>query len=455
MSRVQLTSTTGTETSQRSGSGSLLVRLNNPVACGLIAFLGWLAFALARWQVWAAGRIGLFVMAGHVYSGPANLPHVPSKGYDGQFYYRFALDPFNWHRTAYGITIDYNYRYTRLGYPLVAWIVSLGRHGVVPVVLVAVNLVFVAIMGWLGGKFARESGRHALWGLLFVAYFGLVISVGRDTAEPLADGCMLGGLLAYRHSRYILAAALIAYGVITNEPILVVAIAIALTRLYEMYRRRAPSHGGAARPTIPPRARPGLQDLVWVLPGAAYVVLQGIEHVVVKGRAGGFADIRQNFAAPFWAMIPAIYEDFRRLSFTHLGIYDYNVIEVLVLLAFVVAGLLVLRATTAPVHERVAFVGFVLVEMVLASGQFWGSVFGDGRTYIDAYLLAVIMLLATPVTAKAAPAAVADGARKAWVTAANRVFAANRVVTNKRLGWLTAAAVAVLIVVARRHILFQ
>jgi hypothetical protein len=151
-------------------------------------------------------------------------------------------------------------------------------------------------------------------------------------------------------------------------------------------------------------------------------------------------------------MIPSIYEDFRRLSLTHLGMYDYNLIEVVVLLAFVVAGLLVLRATTAPVHERVAFVGFVLVEMVLASGQFWGSVFGDGRTYIDAFLLAVIMLLATPAKATATAA---DGATKAWVTVSNRVFAANRVITNKQLGWLAAAAVAVLILVARRRILFQ
>jgi hypothetical protein len=263
---VQLTSTTDTETSQRSGRGSLLARLNNPIASGLIALLGWLAFALARWQTWAAGHISLFVMAGHTYSRRANLPHVPSKGYDGQFYYRFALNPFNWHQTAYGITVDHNYRYTRLGYPIVAWILSFGQHHLVPTVLVVINLICVGIIGWLGGKFARESGRHALWGLLFAAYFGLVISVGRDTAEPLADACMLGGLLAYRHSRWVLAAILIAYGVITNEPILVVAIAIALTRLYQMYRRQA---------------RPGLPDLVWVLPGAAYVVLQAAEHFLV------------------------------------------------------------------------------------------------------------------------------------------------------------------------------
>ncbi len=427
---MQLTSTTDTDASQRSAGGSLLDQLNHPVATGLIAFIGWLGFALARWQTWAAGHLSLFVMAGHVYSGAAHLPHVPSKGYDGQFYYRLALNPFNWHKTAYGITMDYNYRYTRIGYPVVAWILSFGQHNLVPAVLVVINLVCVAIIGWLGGKFARESGRHALWGLLFAAYFGLVISVGRDTAEPLADACMLGGLLAYRHSRYVLAALLVAYGVITNEPILVLAVAIALTRLYEMYRRRA---------------RPGMPDLVWVLPGAAYVVLQGISHFVVKGKAGGVADLKQNFTFPFGAMVPAVARDFEKMSWTHLGMYDINLIEFIALATFVVAGLLVLRSTTAPLHERVAFVGFVLVEMVFASGQFWNTVFGDGRTYIDAFLMAVIMLLATPARRTAETPATT----RLWV------FASNRVVTNKYLGWLTAVAVVVLIVVARRRILFE
>lgn len=433
---MQLTPTTDIGTSQQSASGSILARLNNPIATGVIAFLGWLAFALARLETWAAGHISLFIMAGHVYSHAARLPHVPSKGYDGQFYYRLALNPFNWHQTAYGITMDHNYRYTRIGYPLVAWILSLGQHHLVPTVLVVVNLICVAIIGWLGGKFARESGRHALWGLLFVAYFGLVISVGRDTSEPLADACMLGGLLAYRHSRYVLAALLVAYGVITNEPILVLPVAIALTRLYAMYRRRA---------------RPGMADLVWVLPGAAYVVLQGISHFVVKGKAGGVADATANLTLPFKAMVPAVYRDVHLMSWTHLGMYDINLIEFIALATLVIAGLLVLRSTTAPLHERVAFIGFVLVEMVIASGQFWDSTFGDGRTYVDAFLMAAIMLLATPSKATAP----AGGARSLDVLVADKVYRATHVVTNRRLAWLAAVAVAALIVVARRRILFQ
>jgi hypothetical protein len=431
---VQLTSTTDPAASQRIGGGSVLARLDYPAVTGLIAFVAWLAFVIARWQTWAKGHITLFIMSGVKYSHPAQMSpridHVPLAGYDGQFYYRLALNPFNWHTTAYGITMDHPYRYTRIGYPLVAWILSAGQHDLVPAILVVINLICVAVLGWLGGQFARESGRHALWGLLFVAYFGLVISVGRDTSEPLADACMLGGLLAYRHARYVLAALLVMYGVITNEPILVLAVAIALTRLWQMYRREA---------------RPGRQDLVWVLPGAAYVVLQGIEHFVVKGKSGGVADASSNLTLPFKAMVPALVHDFRLMSWTHLGMYDFNLIEFIALAAVVVAGLLVLRSTTAPLHERVAFVGFVLIELVMASGQFWDSVFGDGRTYIDAFLMAVVMLLATPKTV----AAGADGSRKFGV------FAANRVITNKHLAVLAAVVVAVLILVARRRILFE
>jgi hypothetical protein len=439
---VQVTSTTDPAASERSaGGGPLLARLNNPIPVGLIGFIGWLIYVVLRWQVWAKGHISLFIMSGSngKVSDPAkmfpHISHVPSTGYDGQFYYRFALNPFNWNPTAYGVTVDHNYRYTRIGYSLVAYIISLGGHGrLLPTVLVVVNLICVAIMAYLGAKIARESGRHALWGLLFVAYFGLVISVGRDTSEPLADACMLGGLLAYRHSRYVLAALLVAYAVFTNEPILVLPVAIAIVRIYQFWLKRA---------------KPGKPDLIWVLPGAVYVLLQLAEKVVVKGKSGGASDVTSNLTLPFKAMVPALYRDVKDMSWTHLGLYDYNVIEFIALAVVIVAALAVIRSSTAPLVEKAGFVGFVLVELVIASGQFWDSTFGDGRTYIDAFLMAVIVLLATPA------GAIAGTARSAHGSVLGRIFAEDRVITNKRLVWIFAPAVVVLILVARRHILHQ
>jgi len=439
---VQVTSTTDPAASESSaGGGPLLDRLNSPILVGLIGFIGWLIFVVLRWQVWAKRHISLFIMSGsnNKYSDPAqmfpHISHVPSTGYDGQFYYRFAFNPFNWNPTAYGITVDHNYRYTRIGYSLVAYIISLGGHGrLLPTVLVVVNLICVGLMAYLGARFAGESGRHALWGLLLVAYFGLVISVGRDTSEPLADACLLAGLLAYRHSRYILAALLVAYAVFTNEPILVLSVAIAIVRLYQFWLKRA---------------KPGQPDLIWVLPGAVYVLLELAEKVVVKGKSGGVADAASNLTLPFKAMIPALYRDVKDMSWTHLGLYDYNVIEFIALAVVIVAAFAVIRSSTAPLVEKAGFVGFVLVELVIASGQFWDSTFGDGRTYIDAFLLAVILLLATPA------GTIAGAARSAHVSVMGRIFAEDRVLTNKRLAWIAAPAVVVLILVARRHILHQ
>jgi hypothetical protein len=394
-----------------------MAQLDRPALAGLIAFGSWLVFVVARLAGFADGKLNLFIESGTKYSHPAlmvpKVSHVKGKGYDGQFYYRFAINPFNWHRTAYGITIDHPYRYTRIGYSVVAWLLSGGGHAsALPFVLVLVNLLCVAGIAWLGGLLAHESGRHALWGLLLAAYFGLVVSVGRDTSEPLADACLLGGLLSYRHRRFVLAALLIAYAVFTNEPVLVFPVALALTRLWRMYRREA---------------RPGLPDLAWVLPGFLYLLLQGIQHVVVRGTAGGVADASANLTWPLTALVAGLDRDIHRMSWTHLGTYDYNLIEFVALTIFVVAGFLVLRSTTAPIHERVAFIGFVLVEVVIASSQFWYSVFGDGRTYIDAFVMAVVLLLATP----------------------------RQIITNRHLAWLAAVAVAVLLVVARRRILFE
>jgi hypothetical protein len=358
--------------------------LNRPLVPGVVAFLGWLGFALARWQIWAKGHLSLFIMAGHVYTHRGQLPRglllVPSAGYDGQFYYRLALDPANWNATAFGITMDQSYRYTRIGYPLVAWLVSAGQHQLVPAALVAINLVAVAAMAMLGGMFARESGRHALWGLAFAAYFGLVISVGRDTAEPLAEACMLGGLLAYRRGRYVLTAGLFAFGAITRETILLAPVAIAITRLIAMGRRRT---------------GPGVADLTWVVPAVVYGLLEVAVHFVVKGEFPLLANSSRNLTVPFTALVDALKYDIAHINTSHLSPTDINLLEYATLGLFIVAGLAVLWVTTAPVHERLAFVFFVL-QLGLLSSQIWTSTFGDGRSLIEPYLMAVVLLFATP-----------------------------------------------------------
>jgi hypothetical protein len=412
---LQLTSTSEEDRSLRQRGPALWSKLNRPLVPGVIAFLAWLGFALARRAIWAKGHFSYFIMAGHIFTIRPQLPHglplVPISGYDGQFYYRLALDPVNWNATAFGITMDQSYRYTRIGYPLVAWLASLGQHQLVPAALVGINLLAVAAMAVLGGMFARESGRHALWGLAFAAYFGLVISVGRDTAEPLAEACMLGGLLAYRRGRYLLTAGLFAFGAITRETILIAPAAIAVIRLIAMARRRT---------------RFGLADLTWVVPGVVYGVLEFVVNLVVKGDFPLVANGSRNLAVPFTALFNALGYDFTHIDNSHLGQIDINLLEYATLTVFLLAGLAVLWVTSAPAHERLAFVFFFL-QLGLLSSQIWTSTFGDGRSLIEPYLMALVLLLATP----------------------------RQYLSRRYLGPIGALAVLALVVVARRRILYM
>jgi hypothetical protein len=364
-------------------SRSLASGTDRPAAAALIALAAALAFTLARWQTWAHGRIGRFILIGRHFAAPSQLPPgmpvAKTYGYDGQFFYRLALNPLNFHHTAYGITMDRPYRYMRIGYPVLTWLVSLGQHSLVPVMLVAVNIAAIGALGYLGGVFAVRGGRHALAGLLLPGYFGLLTSLSRDTAEPLAAVLLLAGLLAVRDRRPVLAAVLLAYGALTRETVMVAVAAIAIVRVTGMLRGRT---------------RPARDDLAWVVPSVAFVAWQ----VVVKAATGSIpllADGGRNAGAPFIAPLEALRHNLGHIHLHQFEQYDLWFGELAILVLFSVAALLCLRATSAPAHERLAFV-LCLVEICVVTPSTWNSLDADMRSFIEVYLLAVIIMLGTP-----------------------------------------------------------
>jgi len=75
-----------------------------------------------------------------------------------------------------------------------------------------------------------------------------------------------------------------------------------------------------------------------------------------------------------------------------------------------VAALCSLRASRAPAHERLALVLF-LVEICVVTPTTWSSRTADLRSFVEVYLMAVIVLLGRPrESRKWAP-----GSRGAWL----------------------------------------
>ena len=359
---------------------------NRPAAAALIATLAAVAFTLARWQTWAHGNISRFILVGRHFAVVSQLPHgmpvAKTYGYDGQFFYRLALNPANFRHTAYGITMDRPYRYMRIGYPTLTWLVSLGQHNLVPVMLVVVNIAAIGTLGYLGGIFAVDGGRHALAGLLTPGYFGLLTSLSRDTAEPLAAVCLLAGLLAVRRRRPVLAAMVLAFGALTRETVMVAVAALAVMRVLGILRGRGEG------------SRPGRQDLAWVIPAAAFAAWQVLVWAAI-GSVPLLADGGRNAGAPFIAPVRAFVHNLGHVHLHQFEQYDLWFLELAILVCFSLAALLSLRSTSAPGHERLAFVLY-LIEICVVTPSTWNSLDADMRAFIEVYLLAVIILLGSP-----------------------------------------------------------
>ncbi len=219
----------------------MLNRLNSPLISALVAGIIISLFILGRLYQ-SRFDFSSFVTAGDEFCDPARVPQGltvlrQSAGYDGQFYYRLALNPFTSKAVEFGIRIDSPpVRQQRILYPLLAWILSLGNPALAPVVMVLINLTSLCVLGWLGGAFARTMKGHALLGLFLPLYPGFLFTLSRDLVEILEITLLLGSLFLIRRGHHAFATLLLALAVLTKETSLLVAGAALVVYLFEWWR---------------------------------------------------------------------------------------------------------------------------------------------------------------------------------------------------------------------------
>jgi hypothetical protein len=310
---------------------------------------------------------------------PPGLVSQPGSGYDGQFFYRLALNPADLATTAYGISVDTPYRFIRDGYPFLAWLLSFGQQELVPLSLVVVNVLAIAAMGLTGGMLARDSGRHALWGLLLAGYFGLVTTLTRDTAEAVGAAFLLAGLVALRSRprRPILAGLLLGYGALSRETAIIVPVAFLVVRLAGLPRRR----------------RLNRDDLGWAIPIVMFTAWQVIVYAAT-GSVALLADKAANAGAPLAAPASAISWNFGHLGFHSISYTDEWALEFILVALVVACALAALGSTSAPVYERLAFVIYI-VEICVITPSTWSSLTADMRSFIEVWLLGLLVLFGT------------------------------------------------------------
>lgn len=419
-----------------------------PLHVGLLGGLLALGVVLGRLLVPADGDISRFVVAGDVFVDPDTVDpsiHVydDSWGYDGQFFWRLAVDPAEWdlERHHHGVIFDSAHRPPRLGYPVLAWTLSGGHAPWAATTLVVVNVLAVGAIAGLGASIAQRAGRAPIAGLLVATTPGLVYAVARDLSDAVALAAVLAGIVALQRGRVGWATAAWVGAVVTREQALVVVAGYGLWRvvaLVQSWRRHpapvaTPALVGApdaARPGDPgpldaaddpddardPPVRFGLADLPWLAPALVVPVLQ----LLVWARAGTlpFTDANEaNFSYPFGELGPALWDWVRgdTPAWDDVLPFQFALAVVLVVLAF-------RRARELPEGDRWLPVSLALVMAVAVSfgEKVWEGP-ADLRQVLDVLALSWVILLVAP---RRIPPWLVGAAGVVWLaTAAVRSYA--------------------------------
>jgi hypothetical protein len=365
----------------------LFARLDRPTVVAVIVAVTAAGFAALRISDAGQGHVAALIVLGSAHVNPGRLPHplpvVQGQGYDGQFYFRLALDPLDFKRTAYGITLDSSERLQRIAYPMLAWVFAGGRAGLVPWSLVGVNVAALGILGGLGAAIARDEGRHALWGLLVCGYFGFLWSLSRDLTEIVASMFLVGGLLAIRRRHPWIGGLCLCGAVLSRETALIAVGCIGVVWLAQ--RLHLAQRGSRIQGSESPLAAP-----TWILPVLAFVGWQ----LWVHHSTGTFPLVssgQHNFGAPFVGLAKGFNHYIHDLPSLAAALWFG---ELLVLVLVVATIAVNFRFTTDRAHEQLAWLAFVALAVCLASGIWLGDV--GFRSLDDLWIMSSILLLALP-----------------------------------------------------------
>lgn len=295
-----------------------------------------------------------FMVIGDYFQAPQiwnaqTLIHKGSVGYDGQFYYYIAHDPFI---LAHSYThIDFPaYRYQRIIYPLTVWLMSFGQWGLIPYMMVAVNFFSIVLGTYLVNEILKYYGRNPWWSLLYPSFWGFLLCLLRCLPEPLAITFVVLAVYAYlKEKRYgqIIGLSLAA---LTQETTLLVTMAF----LFDAFRKKEFRQA---------------RDLVF--PFMAYGAWQ--IYLFSRFKTFSFLGGTQNFGLPFWGLLQKIFLLLR-------GNFSY---EMLSQLLYLVIILILILVAFGQVFKRInpltlSFAGYALM-VALLNRLIWVEPWSYGR----------------------------------------------------------------------------
>ncbi|UAJ73945.1 hypothetical protein IQE94_06690 [Synechocystis sp. PCC 7339] len=202
-----------------------------------------LAIAVASYFYWAKfdGQITGFFRIGSVLPlspllNPAEtLIYQGELGYDGQQFLTIALDPGLQNDGSIAALDHPSYRYRRILYPLLGYLLGLGNPVLIPWALMLINILAIAVCTGLTAIYLQHGKYLGTQALALLAIPGVWMVLFLSTADLLASVFSLGAVVCqaifppYQNKKWWLVPFLLAWGLLTRETTLIIWLAIALT----------------------------------------------------------------------------------------------------------------------------------------------------------------------------------------------------------------------------------
>lgn len=167
--------------------------------------------------------VSRFVVAGDRYVDKDKLDspiqiREKSDGYDGQFYYRLAIEPNASTKAAHGVTFDAPaWRQQRIGYPVLGYLLSWGQPALVPLALFVINLIGIGILALSVRSLQNQLQLQSWFSWAVMLWPGYAVTLTHDTTEIVAVALLTLALNAYVSGRYVWYMILAALTTLTRE----------------------------------------------------------------------------------------------------------------------------------------------------------------------------------------------------------------------------------------------
>lgn len=293
-------------------------------------------------------------------------------GYDGQFYYRLALDPFTKKETDYGIRLDVPlYRQQRILYPFLTWLVSFHLPEIVPDVLVFLNMFLLGIIAYYGSLYSISLKKSGFWGVAFALYPGFLITLSRDLTEITAIAFLLAGMTYLRSKHYLASGILLSLAILAKETTLIVPLSVGMVLAFQGFKNMK------------------LKEFIGVvLP----IVVYGFWHLWLYFHwlSQGNIDlgISNNIGVPF----AGIFRFFMSIPLFSSPMQMAFSLELIFFVIFIFLIVISIYKTRAPLYMVISWLIYLVVCLCLTTSV-WVDDYAFMRALSELYILGLIILL--------------------------------------------------------------